>query len=878
MSTFHDTTNLRLEIEVPTTGLPNLIQNPSGDLGGWGWITPVTNTLVTSDSTALTFKTTVSQASYYTSEFMAVAASQYVAARFDLVSITASHNVKVRYEWYNASKVLLSSSTQSSALSAVQTHYYSAVQAPANTAYVKIRFDFYNGAGNPSANATFVFNKAMVTHAATSGAIQTVRTNLVTNPSIEVNTTGWTVGTSLALTRSATVARTGTYSLRVNNTNNIFNLRAVTNVTTGITGGSDYALLGSLYKTANVTDLALQVWWYASVDASGTAISYNSLTTPSVSGWNDMSGVFTAPSGANSATVEVYFGKSGGLTSTDYGYVDKVMLEKASAVGTYFDGSTVSAGKTYAWTGTAHASTSTETTSSYAFIEPTQWQNILGPTHEIKINRRGLDVGLMSATILDALLDPSVSDTIRPGKKIRVQTYSSDAEYPYITSNWESLFEGILTSANVTYDKDKVVGSTVETRIQISASDAIATLANQGESRGVANMTDLPYIMEGKGVPWSINGNGNQVTSATVVSINANASILDQIAITRDTNSAYACVNRQGVLQTFPTGSNTYGLASFSDSPTQVNSSGLWRGYTDIDVSFSTEECINQVYVKWLRYDVGTDTTTEVTYGPYEDAASIAEWGPRQATFTIHGATEVEANIAAYAADVLTANATPAVKVNSLAFKVKDQDTLNAAVWNDLNEKTDVVWQGVTYTSRINGIEHSITPEDWTVRLTMASEDTVAAPTWVPSPPVESITEQPFAIGYRTTTAGSYASGSWLAYGTADSQVLRGGITYNGATGAYTVPRDGVYTITGQVGWAVNTTAWRGIALTVGGVAHYGYAAAVTGTATIPHVTFTKYLTAGSVITPTMRQQSGGNLALDLTAGYGFISIAWVGP
>lgn len=131
----HSTANLRLEVQVAGTGLPNLVLNPSGALGGWWWITPVANTVMEAVPGGLRFTTTPSQAAYFASDFMPVAATKYVSARFDLAAITASHNVKVRYQWYDANKVLLSSSTQSGGLSAVQTHYASTVQAPASTAY-----------------------------------------------------------------------------------------------------------------------------------------------------------------------------------------------------------------------------------------------------------------------------------------------------------------------------------------------------------------------------------------------------------------------------------------------------------------------------------------------------------------------------------------------------------------------------------------------------------------------------------------------------------------------------------------------------------------------------------------------------------------------
>lgn len=931
--TYHDTNNLRLEIETTPPGLPNLVQNPSGDLGSWGWVTPVANTLMqeaAGNPNYLVFTTVNSQAAYVTTEFLPVAASRYVASRFTTGGITTGHNVKARFEFYNSSKTLLSSSTQTGALGELTTHYVPSVQAPANTSYVKLRLDFYNGTGNPSAMTSFFVREVMVTHAATSAGLGSSRTNLITNPSFETNTTGWTSAWWGSISRVTTQAYVGSASVSLTN-----NYSSSTQVNfysdyIPVSGGGSYNF--SFYSKAATTarDVFAFVEWFNSSQTSigsggGSSVANNT------SGWTRASAQVTAPSDAAYGRVKAYVGVSTKLGDPAVGeqhYFDAFLLEQTNAwtPGSYFDGSSTASGKTYAWTGTAHASSSTETTAgtSYDYAEPVYWQNILGPSHEITIGRKELDVGLMNVSINDALLDPALSSTIRPGKKIRLQSL--------INSKWEDVFNGKVTDAHVSYDKDKDIGGKVHTTISLAAVDAIAHLANQGESRGIASITDLPYVLEGKGVPWDVNGSGNQVTSATVVSYNENASVLDQIAVTRDTARGYAWVDNRGVLKARDSGqmpSTTQ--AVFADGPTAVTSgsddsfeagingfydgwnsasdgsqwytsltrsteqkhsgtysmkgvvgtsmystkiysdgylaypgtwsgstpwpveggkfyevsmwvrtnmavfdstfefnfidangkykswggdydvsipadtwtkitargqahpSAVWAGlelylypgsvtglvfyidditfteatglssYTDINVDFDLDRCINQVMVNWLRYDIGAGTTTEIPYGPYEDANSIATWGARSATFTIHGATESAADIQTYATNVLNANKTPSVKANSLVMPVRNADEMAKAATIDLYDRVEVWFgdkvKGMWY--RITGISHTITPEKWSVTYDFSGTSSVAMPTWTPSPPFAGVTT-PTSLPAPTATStnGTASSGT----------------------------------------------------------------------------------------------------------------------
>jgi hypothetical protein len=710
----------------------------------------------------------------------------------------------VRYEWYNSAKALLSSSVQTSGIgTTVQTNYVAAIVAPASTAYVKIRFDLYNGTGttNPAAGAFYTMTNIMVTKNATN-SFSTTRTNLVLNPSFEVSTSLWgTTNGSVTLARITTTSFSGSACLRI--TAGAAGANGAYSADIAVTGGKDYAVSAYVKAATTARSAYLQVYWYnASLTLVGT--STGTTTTDSTSAWTRLTHNATAPSTATIMVVRVIFNS---MAVSETQYVDAVMVEAGSAVGTYFDGSLASAGtKTYAWSGTAHASTSTESNTAFDYADPTVWQNILGPTTHLDIDREMLNVGTLSAEIYDAMLDPAVADTIRPGRAIRlVAMYAPYVEYegavPSQSSLWNEVFTGTITNGNTVYEKEQKAFGKVLTRITVSAVDNIATLANQAESRGVAAIADLPFILEGKGVPWNVNDFTGQVGTATVVSTNDNASVVDQIAIARDTNHAYAWVDREGVMRvmdkahmdnayyqafvdtplTAPVvangdfesadlsmwsagatttmtrtttapyaGTNSLKLTqnvggtifaqnaslatvepghryrlSFAYKTSSVSTtdweiyiegdgdirdlpvSSTWKtvsidfnnanatdlytyfngwdfndgdslyidnivleditkSYSDINVDFNTDRCINSVTVKWLRLNPATLETEEVVYGPYVDQTSIDTWGVHAGEFTIHGGSESSSTIAAYAADILTTNGTPAIKCNNL--------------------------------------------------------------------------------------------------------------------------------------------------------------------------------------------------------------------
>lgn len=721
---FKTTDLLRLEVEDDPTGLANLVQNPSGELGGWGWITPVAGaSLRTHDTTPsgliYTGSPTNFDAEFFYTEPMAVAAGQYVAASWVVYGGTSGYYYRVKVEWLDAAQAVIGTAPQSGYLQATSaTQSYGPHLAPASTAYARLRFDMYanTSAGNPVGSNALYLRNVTVAKAATSGALVAVRTNLLTNPSWEVNALGWTVydgGTARVSTPTPAV---GSWCTRLSSNATAAQVRTAS---VAITGGLDYTFRIAVRAATTARSVLIR---FRFLDASSAVVgtATNTFTGETTSTWGVASCTATAPASATQMTVEVSILSPG---SDENHYLDAAMLEQASSPGTYFDGATADAGGwDYSWTGTAHASTSTATSSNLAYIEPVPYLNVLGPTHDIKVVREALNVGTLESNILDATLDPSKSDVIRPGRRTRLTAYDG--------TGWKPMFTGKASRASVTYDyKTPGVPDPKRARIAHVAVDPLAALSQQKREEGVATLAELPYVLEGCGVPWNVNGSGNQVASATVVSRNENASAVDQIAVTRDTNLAHAWVDPFGVMQVW----DAAGSAPSSLTLTRAD-------YVDINVDYDTERCINEVTIKYLRLNPATGDTEEVPYGPYRDEASITEWGVRSASFTIHGISEETSDIPDLAAAILAANATPQVRANSVTVAMETPaDVVAYALGADLYsvvtvEKPDGL--GDFDDARITRIEHTITPTKWLVTFGFETNGSVAAPTYVPSPTI----------------------------------------------------------------------------------------------------------------------------------------------
>ena len=185
----------------------------------------------------------------------------------------------------------------------------------------------------------------------------TTRTNLVTNPNFETNTTGWIAYFSTG-TRDTTEFYSGTASYKIvaSGAQPFFSAE----VRSSVSPSTQYTLSFYIKATVGTPPAKATINWYT---AGGAFISQTAGTSTTLtSSWARRTVTGTAP--ANAAQAYSYVEITSGAVAGTTVFVDAVMLEQASSALAYFDGTYVDAYTGYtltyqAWNGTANTSTST---------------------------------------------------------------------------------------------------------------------------------------------------------------------------------------------------------------------------------------------------------------------------------------------------------------------------------------------------------------------------------------------------------------------------------------------------------------------------------------------------------------------------------------
>lgn len=378
------------------------------------------------------------------------------------------------------------------------------------------------------------------------------------------------------------------------------------------------------------------------------------------------------------------------------------------------------------------------------------WLNVLGPTHEIRIHREEFDLGTLTATVLDSSLDPATAPTLRRGRKVRVTALDGgmantlllddptagklDSEYVLDGSGgWEPLFTGSILNADVSYELPRRRATDPKhARISLNAVDPMSALNALKRRKGVDTVAALPWVLEGGStwtdglsVPWDCDGYTGHVGPTPLVgSTNDNATVADQVALTRDSVLGYAWIDRTGVLRVrtnlFPIG-----------PPIRLDETQ----YATINLSFDPTRLINSLDVRILQYDSGSDTTSEGVSALKTDAGSVFTWGRQHRQFTMSLTALATWNptgpfLDDFAAKVFAANANPAIMPETVRLPINTDAHRASRAFVDLYDLRQVVnsAKGVDQALRVTSVDHQMTTESWLVDVGFAREATVAIP------------------------------------------------------------------------------------------------------------------------------------------------------
>jgi hypothetical protein len=197
-------------------------------------------------------------------------------------------------------------------------------------------------------------------------ATTTTRTNLVPNPSFEVNLLNWTLVAG-SYSRITTDSYSGVACAQLtkgSGRNEIF----IQQNEIFVSGSTTYTLSGYMKVPAGQESMSagVRIIWHdsAGVQIAPGFISGTYSTLTSADGWQRRT--FTATSPANAFSVRLYFGQTSGGTTGQRFLLDAVLVEATSSALPYFDGRYADTYTGYelqsqSWSGTANASTSTAT-------------------------------------------------------------------------------------------------------------------------------------------------------------------------------------------------------------------------------------------------------------------------------------------------------------------------------------------------------------------------------------------------------------------------------------------------------------------------------------------------------------------------------------
>jgi len=217
----------------------------------------------------------------------------------------------------------------------------------------------------------------------TTSTGQTVRTNFIVNPSFEATNTGWlTTVTGMTQDRSALEVLSGVASLRAISTETD---SWVSSPAMSATAGASYTFSAWVKGTpGNTVAVRIEEFNISSVSSGVTDSSDTVLTGD----WQRISVTRNLSSTASTAEVYVVDRKASNAGQTFY--VDNVLFERTAFVFDFFSGATAdSDGYNYAWAGTANASISTvisSTTFSTNLATNPSIESVQSGSTELRVN------------------------------------------------------------------------------------------------------------------------------------------------------------------------------------------------------------------------------------------------------------------------------------------------------------------------------------------------------------------------------------------------------------------------------------------------------------------------------------------------------------
>lgn len=315
----------------------------------------------------------------------------YTASGWMRTSIVGRTSVGFEFAAFDSTGIVSRLNISSTSIAAnTWTRFSGAFTTPASLSNMVFILDTDGGTA-PVVGSTIDITGLLIEQVGTTGTVS--RTNLHSNPVVGRNTTGWSfssAGGTWTVTRETTAGSTTGmpnttstwYKMLASVTNTSANPGLNTNDSSAgttdkvpVQAGLTYTASAHFVSSYVTSGFLIYQWWDASGAIIGSAVS----TTPmvnSANAWLRLStGTITAPTGAVWLSVHVRSTAAiGAFPVSGYIGATSVLVERASTLGPYFDGSTVGGVTTeYSWVGASYNSSSvarqTSTPATLAYFD-----------------------------------------------------------------------------------------------------------------------------------------------------------------------------------------------------------------------------------------------------------------------------------------------------------------------------------------------------------------------------------------------------------------------------------------------------------------------------------------------------------------------------
>ena len=575
------------------------------------------------------------------------------------------------------------------------------------------------------------------------------RTNLVTNPSFETNTTNW-YGVSATITRITTDAYIGSACLAVNKNAVVIGRVQYANTAANripVTPGLTYQFSAYVKVPAGQPSCSLRIRTreYTAVGTNQQSQISSATTVSDTDGWVRLS--FADTPIAN--TVGMDWAIEETTANAKLWYVDGAIVEQTSTLRPYFDGSYSDSWTGYiqdgalSWSGTANASTSSGTwgligTEISAGSEPTdgsvldsyylegalQGDDVSALVQQLTVNRGRQDqlsqfsAGISSITLLnnDRRFDPTNQSSpywdtstgrsgVTPRRKVTIKLGSDE------------IFIGRITDIDLSYRTGK---NTDISDVTVTAADDFVLLANTytDQDRTPSEQLSgarLNYLLALPEIDYQGTTNissGTATLGAYQIDGNTNAlTYAQQIA---DAEQGFFFVARNGdlIFQDRTTAAFAAPAAAFSDA----QGSGI--KYQDLSIMFGQEFLYNKV----LTTIIGG--TTQIA----DDVSSQTEFGITSLSLT-DLLLSTDAAALTLAEQLLSLYSQPAYRFENMLLNVSAQVSGDRALLNQLELGDTITVERnyetgspttITKYQTVERLSHRITPNVHLLEIAMA--------------------------------------------------------------------------------------------------------------------------------------------------------------